>query len=64
MAEIHLNWNKIIDAFGTPTKATPTQLVLPNRDGLTSTVINGTGFTYDSGGATGLAMTHADFLVV
>jgi Ca2+-binding RTX toxin-like protein len=48
MAEIHLSWNSIIDAFGTPSTKTSTQVVLPNRDGLTSTVLNGTGFTYNS----------------
>src|SRR5262245_11562107 len=51
MAQIFLNdWAEIIDAFGAPTTHTTTQLVLLNTDGLTSTVINGTGFTYDVNG--------------
>ena len=48
MAEIYLSWNNIIDAFGTPTTQTATKFVLPNRDGLTSTILNGSGFSYDN----------------
>src|SRR5262245_43356922 len=51
MAQIFLNWAEIIDLLGTPpTPGSATQLVLLNTDGLTSTAINGTGFTYDING--------------
>jgi hypothetical protein len=47
MTQIFLFWRQQIGVFGTPTAETPTQMVIPNMDGLTSTIFNGTGFTYD-----------------
>jgi VCBS repeat-containing protein len=43
-----LNWADEIDPFAAPTQATPTKWVIPNSDGLTWTVFNGGGFTYDA----------------
>ena len=45
------DWNHEVDPFAAPTQASatlPTKWVIPNTDGLTSTVFNGGGFTYDA----------------
>ena len=45
-----LDWGREIDPFATATTATTTKWVIPNADGLTSTVFNvanGNSFTYD-----------------
>jgi hypothetical protein len=42
-----LDWANEIDPYATATTATSTQFIIPNADGLTSTVFNGSGFTYD-----------------
>jgi Ca2+-binding RTX toxin-like protein len=49
---IEIDWSQIIDPFATPNLASDTLLVIANRDGLTKTVIRGTGFEYDP--ATGM----------
>jgi hypothetical protein len=41
------DWGHDINIFGT-TQGTPTQWTVPNYDGLTSTVFNGGGITYDT----------------
>ena len=50
-AEGTLNWDREIDPFATAITATTTKWVIPNADGLTSTVFNvsnGSSFTYDA----------------
>jgi VCBS repeat-containing protein len=42
----YLNWQHEIDIFAA-TQGTTTQWIVPNYDGLTSTVFTGTNFTYD-----------------
>src|SRR5689334_9647996 len=65
MAQIFIDWSQIIDPFAFPTTQTTTQLVLNNVDGLTQTVINGTGFTYDSNGfPTGGAISDISLVVI
>ena len=44
---IQIDWSQIIDPFADPTTISDTTLVIPNRDGLTETVLSGTGFDYD-----------------
>jgi Ca2+-binding RTX toxin-like protein len=44
--DIAIHWPSMINPLAKPTVATSTQLRLPNDDGLTLTVLEGTGFTY------------------
>src|SRR5262245_58225570 len=66
MTQIFLDWSQIIDPFAIPTIQSDTQLVVNNLDGLTKTVIAGTGFTYDpvSGFPTGGTISSISLVLI
>lgn len=47
---IQFAWSNVIDPFRMPTETGGTRFVIPNSDGVTSTVINGSDFVYGPGG--------------
>ena len=62
--DIQFAWSNIIDPFRMPTETGGTRFVIPNSDGVTSTVINGSGFTYGPGGVpTGGTITSIELIL-
>ncbi len=43
----YLDWSHVIDPYAATNEGTSATWIVPNSDGLTSTVFNGGGFTYD-----------------
>lgn len=62
--DIQFAWSNIIDPFRMPTETGGTRFVIPNSDGVTSTVINGNDFVYGPGGVpTGGTITSIELIL-